>query len=406
MLWGSRRRSHRTPLRRVLRGSSSASESTFGDIIVEEDGDVYGDGVNVAARLEQLAEVGGVCVSGKVYEEVRDKLPYAFENRGEQQVKNIARPVRTYALIGACTSTAEAPAKPLPLPDKPSIAVLPFTNLSGDPEQDYFADGVVEDITTALSHFPRLFVIARNSSFTYKGRPVDVRRVGQELGVRYVLEGSVRRSGDRLRLTGQLIDAGGGTHLWAERFDGSAEDIFALQDDITSKVVGAIAPRLQTAEIERSKRGRPDSLDAYDCYLRALAALRELTVTATDRALANVESALRLDPDYAVAAGLGAWIYTLRVAQLWPVDREYETARGVELGRFAVSKGEGDADAVAAGGYAIAALAGELQEGMRAIERALTFNPNSSMGFLTLDGFGTTSGSPGRRLKPSNGRCG
>ncbi|HUE44842.1 MAG TPA: adenylate/guanylate cyclase domain-containing protein [Aestuariivirgaceae bacterium] len=352
----------------------------LGDIIIEDDGDVYGDGVNVAARLEQIAEPGGITLSGKVFEEVRDKLAYSFEYRGEQQVKNIARPVKIYVLHQGPRSALANPRLSHPaLPDKPSIAVLPFTNMSGDPEQEYFADGVVEDIITALSHFPRLFVIARNSSFTYKNRAVDVRHVGKELGVRYVLEGSVRRSGGRLRLTGQLIDTHEGTHLWAERFDGSIEDVFALQDEMTMQIVGAIVPRLQSAEIERSKRNRPDSLDAYDLYLRALSAMHEMTREASDEALALVDHALKIDPDYAVAAGLGAWAYTVRAAQYWPVDREAEQQRGLALGRMAVLKGQNDADALGAGGYALAFLGAELHEGLRAIERAIGLNPNSAI---------------------------
>ncbi len=300
----------------------------LGDVIIEPDGDIYGEGVNIAARLEALCDPGGVLISGKVYDEAEGKVEATFEGRGEQQVKNIAKPVRVYALGLSSPVATSVFSKALPLPDRPSIAVLPFTNMSGDPEQEYFADGIVEDIITALSHFSRLFVIARNSSFTYKGRAVDVRQVGQELGVRYVLEGSVRRSGERLRLTGQLIDTGSGAHLWAERFDGSMQDIFALQDEMTSRVVGAIAPRLQMAEIERAKRNRPDSLDAYDLYLRALAAVREMTLKDSQEALAYVDRALKIDPEYAVAAGLGAWASTLRVAQNWPVDREVEKRRG------------------------------------------------------------------------------
>jgi adenylate cyclase len=348
----------------------------LGDVIIEKDGDVYGEGVNVAARLEALCDPGGVLVSGKVYDEVEGKVEAAFESRGEQQVKNIAKPVRVHAVK---SGPVPREPKPLPLPDKPSIAVLPFTNMSGDPEQEYFADGVVEDIITALSHFSRLFVIARNSSFTYKGRSVDVRRVGQELGVRYVLEGSVRRSGDRLRLTGQLIDTHEGTHLWAERFDGSMHDIFALQDEMTTKVVGAIAPRIQTAEIDRARRNRPNNLDAYDLYLRALAAVQEMTLKESDEALGYLREALEIAPDYAVAAGLGAWLSTLRVAQNWPVDRELETRRGVELGRLAIAKARDDAEALAGGGYALAFLGGELRDGLRAIERAIAINPNYAM---------------------------
>jgi adenylate cyclase len=354
----------------------------LGDVIIEPDGDIYGEGVNLAARLEALCDPGGVLISGKVYDEAEGKVDAAFESRGEQQVKNIAKPVRIYACLGAKPKGSPHPSKAIPLPEKPSIAVLPFTNMSGDPEQEYFADGVVEDIITALSHFSRLFVIARNSSFTYKGRAVDVRQVGQELGVRYVLEGSVRRSQDRLRLTGQLIDARDGTHLWAERFDGSMQDVFGLQDEMTSMIVGAIAPRLQMAEIERAKKSRPDSLDAYDLYLRALAAIREMTLADSDVALAYVDRALKIDPEYAVAAGLGAWASTLRVAQNWSVDREVEKRRGVALGRLAVLKGQEDADALAAGGYALAFLGGELHEGLRAIEQAINLNPNNAMGLM------------------------
>jgi len=215
----------------------------LGDVIVEENGDVYGEGVNVAARLEALADPGGILISAKVHSEIEGKVEAAFEDRGEQQVKNIARPVRAYAARAAAAKstivgplTAGSTDKPLPLPDKPSIAVLPFQNMSGDPEQEYFADGMVEDIITALSRFKSLFVIARNSSFTYKGRAIDIKQVGRDLGVRYVLEGSVRRSGGRVRVTGQLIEATTDRHLWADKFDGSLEDVFDLQDQITPRL--------------------------------------------------------------------------------------------------------------------------------------------------------------------------
>src|SRR5579859_7997757 len=219
----------------------------LGDVIVETNGDVYGEGVNVAARLEALADPGGILISAKVHSEVEGKVEAAFEDRGEQQVKNIARPVRVYAvrISGGTVAAVFAYNKPLPLPDKPSIAVLPFQNMSGDPEQEYFCDGIVEDIITALSRFKSLFVIARNSSFTYKGKSPDIRQVGRELGVRYVLEGSVRKGGNRVRITGQLIDAMTGTHLWAERFDGTLENIFDLQDRVTISVVNAIEPTIR-----------------------------------------------------------------------------------------------------------------------------------------------------------------
>ena len=241
----------------------------LGDVIAEG-GDLHGDGVNVAARLEALAEPGTICLSGAAYEQVRDRIELAFEDMGEQALKNIARPVRVWR---ARMGVSEAPVlgSSLPLPDKPSIAVLPFANLSNDPNQEYFADGVVEDIINALSHFPRLFVIARNSSFTYKGRPgIDIRQVGRELGVRYVLEGSVRRAGERVRIAAQLIDADSGAHFWADRFDGVLADVFDLQDSLARSVVGAIGPRLMSAEVERAQRKRAASLDAYDLYLRAL----------------------------------------------------------------------------------------------------------------------------------------
>jgi len=243
----------------------------LGDVIAEPH-DIFGDGVNVAARLEALAEPGGICISRMVRDQIRDKLPYPFGDMGEQSVKNIARPIRVYAWRPASVAEPRvAPAASLPLPDKPSIAVLPFANLSGDPEQEYFVDGMVEEIITALSRIRWLFVIALNSSFTYKGQAVDVKQVGRELGVRYVLEGSVRKAAGRVRITGQLINALNGTHLWADRFDGSLEDVFDLQDKVASSVAGVIEPALQAAETARSA-GRPTAdLAAYELYLRGYA---------------------------------------------------------------------------------------------------------------------------------------
>ena len=219
----------------------------IGDIIVDGD-DIFGDGVNIAARLQEIAPPGGICISSRVHDDVRDRLDAAFDDGGAQTLKNIARPVQVWRWSARHAGGAEASAPadvPLPLPDKPSIAVLPFQNMSGDPEQEYFADGMVEDIITALSRFKSLFVIARNSSFHLQGQAVDIRQVGRELGVRYVLEGSVRKAGDRVRITGQLIDATTGAHLWADRFDGALEDVFDLQDRVTASVVGVIAPAVQ-----------------------------------------------------------------------------------------------------------------------------------------------------------------
>jgi TolB-like protein/class 3 adenylate cyclase len=244
----------------------------LGDVIVEGD-DLYGDGVNIAARIEALADAGGVFVSNTVHDHVRDRLPFVFEDLGEQQVKNITRPVRVYRVRDAIAKSQSAPAPPaLPLRDKPPIAVLPFANMSGDPEQDYFADGMVEEIITALSRIRWLFVIARNSSFTYKGQPIDVKQVGRELGVRYVLEGSVRKAGMQVRITGQLIDSLSGAHLWADRFDGSLENVFELQDQVAVSVAGVIEPALQAAEMRRSAARPTTDLTAYDLYLRSLPA--------------------------------------------------------------------------------------------------------------------------------------
>src|ERR1019366_8041178 len=292
----------------------------LGDVIIEEGGDVYGEGVNVAARLEALADANGILISDKIHREVEGKVEATFEDRGEQQVKNISKPVHIYAvrLAGAAsTSAAAIPSqldlgKPLPLPDKPSIAVLPFQNMSGDPKQEYFADGIVEDIITALSRVKWFFVIARNSSFTYKGRAVDVRQVGRELGVRYVLEGSIRKSGNRVRITGQLIEAATGNHVWADRFEGSLEDVFDLQDRITETVVGAIEPSLTMAEIRRSRVKPTGSLDAYDLYLRALSHYYAQNRESLDEVIRLLDKAIALDPDFAVAKGFAAQIPCLQ----------------------------------------------------------------------------------------------
>ena len=245
----------------------------LGDIIVEGS-DIYGDGVNLAARLEGLADPGGICISSKVFEEVGNKLPATFEDLGEREVKNIREPVRVYRWTGAAADPMPGKAgadETLPLPDKPSIAVLPFDNMSGDPEQEYFSDGITEDIITELSRFSGLFVIARNSSFAYKSESVDVRRIARELGVRYVLEGSIRRAGNRVRITAQLIDRESGSHLWAERYDRELEDIFDLQEEITSNVVASIAPQIEMAEMERLRGARSTKFTSYDLALKALA---------------------------------------------------------------------------------------------------------------------------------------
>jgi TolB-like protein len=311
----------------------------IGEVICDE-ARIYGDGINVAARLEGIAEPGGICVSSKVYEEISGRINFAYEDIGEQQLKNIARPVRVYRVRPDSIAPTAAPS--LTLPDKPSIAVLPFQNMSGDAEQEYFADGMVEEIITALSRISWLFVIARNSSFTYKGRLVDVKQVGRELGVRYVLEGSVRKAANRVRITGQLIDVTTNAHLWAERFDGTLGDIFHLQDHVATSVAGAIAPKMQQAEIERAKRKRTESLDAYDYFLRGMASHHQWTRQGTDEALRLFHRAIELDPDFASAFGMAAYCYVWRRANGWMTEPARELAEAAHLATRVVELGRDD----------------------------------------------------------------
>jgi adenylate cyclase len=348
----------------------------LGDVVVDGD-DLLGDGVNVAARLETAAEPGGVCISEDVYRQVRDRVPCQLVDGGEQQFKNIARAVRVYRVADGTSTTAASQAT-LPLPDKPSIAVLPFQNMSGDVEQEYFADGVVEEIITALSRFRHLFVIARNSSFAYKSHAVDVKQVGRQLGVRYVLEGSVRKAANRVRITGQLIDSSSNAHLWGDRFDGSLEDIFDLQDQVTASVVGAITPRLEQAEIERAKRKPTESLNAYDCYLRALANFykQPLSPDCADKALALCYQAIELDPEFATAYGLGASCYSLRKMAGYTTDPAQETAETARLARRVVELGGDDAAALSWLGWPLAYVVRDLDASIATIERALVLNSN------------------------------
>jgi adenylate cyclase len=349
----------------------------LGDIIIDGD-DIYGDGVNVAARLEGLAEANGICVSRVVHDQVRDKLGLGFEDLGERQLKNIARPVRVFRIatpdIGLPTQSANSA---LAIPAKPSIAVLPFTNMSGDPEQDYFADGMVEDIITALSHFKALFVIARNSSFTYKGRAVDVKLVGRELGVRYVLEGSVRKAANRVRITGQLVDTATGAHLWANRFDGGLGDIFDLQDQVTESIVGAIAPAVEKAEIERARCKLTERLDAYDHYLRGLAkSYQDASQQACSEALHLFNCAIKLDPDFATAYARAAFCYANAKAFGWLSLTPETVAEVSRLAQRAVELGRDDAIALADSGWALAYVVRDLDRGAALIDRALALNSN------------------------------
>jgi adenylate cyclase len=351
-----------------------------GDIVVE-DGDIFGDGVNVAARLEGLAEPGGICVSARVQEDAAGKLDLAFEDLGEQTLKNISRPVRVYRIRPA-TPVIESRRVALSLPDKPSLAVLPFQNLSGDPEQEYFVDGVVEEMITAIARLPWLFVIARNSSFAYKGKSPDLRQVGRELGVHYVLEGSVRKAGNRVRITGQLIDTTTGAHIWADRFDGALDDIFELQDQIAGSVVGAIEPKLRQSEIERATRKPTESLDAWDLHLRALALRHKYTDESMREAVALLERALMIDPGYAPAAAMIGFCRVHQRAHVLGAVSDAEVAEAVQLARQAIEAGKENPDTLWMAAYTLAFFAREHVTAATVIDRALTLNPNSAHAWM------------------------
>ena len=313
----------------------------LGDVVVQGD-DLMGDGVNVAARIESVADAGGVAMSRQVRDQIRDKLNIELIDKGEVELKNIARPVRIFMVADGVSRRAAGAAPVLELPDKPSIAVLPFQNMSGDPEQEYFVDGLVEDIITALSRFKSLFVIARNSSFAYKGKSPDIRQVGRELGVRYVLEGSVRKAGNRLRITAQLIDATNGAHTWADRFEGTVEDVFAFQDEVTVKAVAAIAPRLVRAEIERVLRRPPGNTDAYDCYLRGRACLYPVARDSLEEALHHFANASALDPANAAASAMSMWCYAQRAGFGLVENIERERSEVIRLWRIVAQFGQED----------------------------------------------------------------
>jgi len=364
----------------------------LGDVIHDETR-IYGDGINVAARLEGLAEAGGVLVSQAVHDQVRDRLQLEFDDLGERELKNIARPVRVYRLrrpadapAALARETPLAPVLPagpnpsaaLPLPDKPSIAVLPFANMGNDPEQEYFVDGIVEDIITGLSRIKWLLVTARNSTFVYKGRSIDITQVGRQLGVRYVLEGSIRKAGNRVRVTGQLIEAETGTHVWAERYDRPIGDIFELQDEITIKVVGAIEPSLRQAEIERAKRKRPENLDAYDLYLRAQPFAQVSMPGDAGKALPLLNQALALQPDYAAAHASAAWCHEVRY--LRGGLRDEDKVAGLYHARAAIEAGADDAATLATAGFCIGLIAHDYTTSMEVIDRALTLTAASALG--------------------------
>ena len=357
----------------------------LGDIIIDEDGDVFGDGVNVAVRLEQLAEPGGISISGAVYDQIDGKVDQSFEDRGIQQVKNIAKPIRVYALSRSVFANTVGPSPAsLPVPDKPSIAVLPFTNMSGDPDQEYFADGITEEVTTALARLRGFFVIARNSAFTYKGKTVRVEQIGRDLGVRYVLEGSVRRSGGQVRIGVQLADATTGREVWTERYERALEDVFALQDEVAGRVVLAVEPKLYAAEGDRIQQKQPGDLDAWDCVIRALPHMWQFSSSGYETALNLFSDALRLDPGYPRALGLHAWISLWRVHHGWRgSDLASVLPAALERARFAASIDGDDAWARLALGSA-RMLQRKHDDAVEELHTALDLNPNFALANASL----------------------
>jgi TolB-like protein/class 3 adenylate cyclase len=353
-----------------------------GDVVIESD-DIFGDAVNVAARLEGLAAPGGICVSARVRGDAAGKLDLAFEDMGQQQLKNIARPLRVYRVRTDRVGEAMVAAQPsLALPDKPSIAVLPFRNMSGDPEQEYFADGMVEEIVTALSRIHWLFVIARNSSFTYKGQTVDVKQVGRELGVRYVLEGSVRKGGNRVRITAQLVDAVAGTHLWADRFEGSLEDIFDLQDKVASSVAGVIEPALEAAEIGRLI-GRPTrELAAYDLYLRALPHAYSWDKKLIIQAIDLLGRAIENDPRYGPALCLAAYCHRQLDLSGWADNPETNRRHSLDLARRAVRFAPDDPGVLGHVAFVFGYFGEDIDSAIAMIDRCLALNPSFARGWM------------------------
>jgi TolB-like protein len=347
----------------------------LGDVI-EEEGKLFGDGVNIAARIENLADAGGVCISGTAYDHVENKLSLGYEYLGEQTVKNIARPVRVYRVAIA------APSPQFMTAEKPSIAVLPFVNMSGDPEQEYFSDGITEDIITALSRLRWFFVIARNSTFSYKGKPIDVKQIGRELGVRYILEGSIRKIGNRVRITAQLINATTGAHLWAERYDRELTDIFALQDEITQSVTAAIEPKLVEAESVHLQNRSPEDLDAWDLLMRAVAHFWRMTKAENEAAIHMLRLAVQRYPNYAPGQSMLAFVLLISNHVGWaPLGKPYRLA--FDLARRAAELDDNDPWAHVALGY-LASTARQIDDAVREFQRALDLNPNFAVAYNFL----------------------
>ena len=365
-----------------------------GDIMFDED-DIFGDGVNIAVRLEGISEPGGICMSEGAYQAILGKLDIGCDGLGPQVLKNIAKPVHAWRVrLGAQgaepVSNADQTAA-LALPEKPSIAVLPFDNMTDDPEQEYFADGLVEDITTALSRFKSLFVIARNSAFTYKGRAVDIRQVGRELGVRYVLQGSVRKADQRLRITGQLIEASTGKHLWAEKFDGALEEVFELQDKVASAVAGVIDPLLLDTEIRRALKRPISDLTTYDLYLRAMHLIRAWAREPVARAIAFLEQAVERDPDYGPALASLALCHAQNFLSGWG-DAAVESEKTRTLARRAREAAPNDPMTVTSAAGALLNLGEDPQTLQRMVDDSLARNPSHAFGWLWSGWIRTVSG--------------
>ena len=367
----------------------------LGDVIIEGD-DIYGDGVNIAARLEPLAEPGGICVSSIVNESVGNRVDVGFEDAGEITVKNIDRPIRVWKWHPRATpELAKAAEKPLPHVATASIAILPFTNMSGDPEQEYFSDGISEDIITDLSKIAGLTVIARNSSFTYKGRSVDIRTVGRELGVQSVLEGSIRRAGNRVRITAQLIDAGNGAHLWADRYDRDLTDIFAVQDDVTQRIVEALKITLSPAEKERLADSETHDVVAYDCVLRGREFMlgKEKNLGTFQQAIKYFKEALEHDPNYSVAYACLGFGYMFDYQNRWTEDPDKSLSIAKEYARQAIEKDPNEPLARCVSALA-ASYEKDLDRAKAEIEVALKLNPSLALAHNLRGTFWTFAGQP------------
>jgi adenylate cyclase len=360
-----------------------------GDIIIDDDDDIFGDGVNIAARLEGIAEPGGVCVSDDAYRQIRGKLDIAFDDIGEQTLKNIAEPMRAWRIrlageaAPAFRSSSSPKVQDLALPDKPSIVVLPFDNMSAEAGQDYLADGIVEAITAALSCIRSFFVIARSSAFTYKGRAINARDIGKELGVAYLLEGSVQKAGNRLRIIVQLIETDGGAHVWSSRFDGALDDFFDLQDRITEQVAGALQPSIRIAEIERSQRKRPQDLGSYDYTMRAMPHVWVLEKEESAKALELLEKALAIDPRYPLALSLAGWCHAQRSVYNWADDIAASQALARSLAERAAEM-SGDDPVILAVLGAVHTFVRNHGTARVLLERAVTLDTNAAWAWSRL----------------------